>query len=328
MNKISNLIKSTVLAILISSIYPLYSAELPHLILYFDINKTLIASDKAGNKTIEDVLNELLSEKYQAVWDNSLKEPVSFDRYVSTTLVPGPNDDQTLRQQRRQYLDHFLDYLRINSHPLYEAAMKDYQDALSILKSSNSTVFPSFYQLINKLEEDHINYSIILRSFGHEIAEVRKEIADVSKLSFAHDGQFQQGSLYLDQGTLFTQTQGIYSSLKHGGHASIRDDWNYWSADGMSSRCGKPFYIDTEDTSTLSIFFDDNIHPTNAQLNIIAPIEVKTGVPIPVTNLIQSGQAVKVDTYEAIVNPQYYIQKVYQALQMSEASTTTIPRNS
>lgn len=48
----------------------LFSEDSLHLILYFDINKTLIASDKAGNKSVTDVINELLAENMRLAGTN------------------------------------------------------------------------------------------------------------------------------------------------------------------------------------------------------------------------------------------------------------------
>jgi hypothetical protein len=108
---------------------PLFSETAPHLILYFDINKTLIASDKAGNKSVEDVLNELLAEKYQFCWDESLQEPMTFNEYVDKVLLPGAKHHPELRNQRKFYLQHFINYLREHDHPLYQMALQDYETA-------------------------------------------------------------------------------------------------------------------------------------------------------------------------------------------------------
>ena len=46
---------------LISKINLNYKLMLPKLILYFDINKTILMTDKAGQKSLEDCLNNILA---------------------------------------------------------------------------------------------------------------------------------------------------------------------------------------------------------------------------------------------------------------------------
>ena len=59
----------------------LYGEAPPHLILHFDVNKTLIASDQTENKSLEDVINEMLSRKYSSCWDERVLKPISFARF-------------------------------------------------------------------------------------------------------------------------------------------------------------------------------------------------------------------------------------------------------
>lgn len=298
---------------------PLFSEGTPHLILYFDINKTLIASDKAGNKSVEDSLNELLAEKYKACWDESLQEAITFNEYVHEILVPdsliqGSIENQNLRAERRFYLQHFIDYLHTQNHPLYKTVLQDYETALKVLKSSNSAIFPSFYSLLEDLDKKGISYSIILRSFGEEVFDVKTEINTIYKMLFNQTGKFREGNLLLQESESIEGSWTVYNQLRRIEHTAIHDDWNYWTVHGESTMQGKPFYIDREDNETLSIFFDDNIREDDSIKNIIAPLDARTGKLIPIKELIQSGQAVRVETLKAILNPDYYIDCVKEAI--------------
>ncbi len=183
------------LTLLIVSIH-LYGEATPHLILNFDINKTLIASDKAGKKSVEDVLNELLAEKYSARWDESLQEEMTFDVYIKHILIPGPEDNSELNKQRKLYLQHFIDYLLTHDHPLCESALADYGSALRSLQISKGTIFASFYHLIRDLDAKEISYSIILRSFGDEVLEVKNEINAHYKTIFNRLENFRLASYF------------------------------------------------------------------------------------------------------------------------------------
>jgi len=292
---------------------PVFVHAEPHLILNFDINKTLIASDKAGNKTVEDVLNELLAEKYSDCWDSSMKTPMTFDAYVNEILVPGDKDDRTLRNERRLYLHHFLDYLSDHDHPLYQTALQDYHAALAVLYASKGSVFPSFYQLIDELDRKGISYSIILRSFGEEVLEVKEEIESNHRITFSQTGKFREGVLVLADGSMMEDSAAIFTWMRTIGHAAIHDDWNYWDAHGMSSKYGKPFYLD-DNHETLSLFFDDSIRFEDSIKNILAPMDAKTGESISMKQLMESRQAVRIDTLEAILRANYYIDCVQEAL--------------
>lgn len=300
--------------------FPLFGKEeitaSPHVVLYFDINKTLIASDKAGGKSVEDVLNELLSEKYEAVWDGSQDSPTSFRDYVHRILVPKTNANKNTRKQRQAYTQHFVDYLESQNHPLYETVLEDYEKAIATLTTSNGIIFPSFYALLTDLDQKGISYSVILRSYGEEIFEVRDEINAVHKDIFRHSGKFRSGELLIDGREVVRDAESIYNTLRRIEHTAIHDDWAYWDANNMSTANGKPFYIDEKDNETLCIFFDDNIKVNDSPKNIIAPLDAATGELIPVTKLVESGRAVRVDTLKAILETDYYINLVEDALQM------------
>lgn len=293
----------------------MYSEVMPHLVLHFDINKTLIASDKVGNKLVDDVINELLAEKYIALWDSSLLEEMSFDDYVSKILIPGAKNDAELKRQRKCYLQHFLDYLRVNNSPLYKLAFCEYEAALKVLETSQGDIFPSFYRLIEKLNEQQISYSIILRSFGLELFEVKQEINSFHEGLICRTAEFQKGKLYLDSGEVIEDSYEIYCTLRSIGHIAIHDDWNYWNSHGLAAHQGKPFYVDREDSETLSIFFDDNIDEADSINNIISSLDAHSNESIPIEEVVELGLPVRVDTLEAILNDNYFIERVEEAVE-------------
>ncbi len=145
-----------ILLILISS-FSLFSQ--PHLLLHFDINKTLIASDLSNNKSIDAVLNEILAEQIFDRWEDWMEMPISFDSYVRQVLVPGTRDDLTLRKERVVHLHNFIEFLRSSNHPLYQEVHADYQAAFSIL--SQNEIFPSFFHLLKEL----LIYNLDLKVF-------------------------------------------------------------------------------------------------------------------------------------------------------------------
>lgn len=318
----------TVLFLIIISSPAFCQDKHPHLLLHFDVNETLISSDRAGNKTIDDVLNELLSKKYSAVWDDTLNESMTFEKYVHKIVYPIPEEDgdaypglgrkNELHKKRNWMCRHFIDYLKEHNHPLYEEVVKEHDDVLLVLRGSEGRVFPSFYRLLAELDEKQISYSIILRSFGLEIFEIRSEMEAFYNLNFDHSGKFSGGILHLEGLEPLTCHQEIYKILKSRGHIAIQDDWNHWAAYGFSSKYAKLFVYDPDDHETLSIFFDDNI--LNEEVtNIIAPSHATGGDAASISELAERGQLVRVDTLQAILDDNYYVKAVQNAMQKQSA---------
>lgn len=301
-----NLIK-IIIFLLIISVSSLTNAA-PHLLLYFDVNKTLIASDKASDKSIEDVVNELLAERYSSYWDSFQNEKMTFDTYVKNVLVPNGN-----RSLRQSYTQQFVTYLRDHSHPLYPEVLQQYQKAMEALLVAPEGIFTSFYSLLDYLEANELPYTIILRSFGFEIFEVMDAIDRQRGGLFSYSGHFREGKLHPDNEEAIEGVIAIYNKLKQGGHAAIRDDWETWFSHHMAMEKAKPFYIDGEDGETLPIFFDDNIVETDTGYNIIAPMDATTGESLSIEALIERKQAVQVDTLEAILDPDYFIKRVLES---------------
>jgi hypothetical protein len=294
----------------------LFGENRPHLILHFDIHKTLISSDVLNHKSAAEGINELLAEKYFYLWDDTLQDPVSFDTYVRTVLVPGSFDDLALCAERREYLDHFLDYLRDWEHPLYAVVCADFDVAYSALMLSPSRVFPSFYRLIDELDHLGITYSIVLRSFGKEVFILPEEIEKFSGKKFNHPSKFLKEVFYLNGDQPIDDLRQVYAVIRDTGHMAIQDDWNHWASHGLIGRYAKPFYIDPEDSQAIALFFDDHIRWDDpaTEINILVPINVRTGEIIPLETLIESGQLVPVNALNAILDVDYFLNSVLKVI--------------
>jgi hypothetical protein len=310
--------KSLLLIMYLLMTHFLEAEQIPHLLLHFDINKTLIASDKTENKSIEDVINELLSKKYSACWDEALQEPLTFEAYVKTIILPGDEHNVKLKEERLDYLIHFIDYLREHHHPYYGKVLEEFTLVVDILKKVQGNVFPSFYRLIFELNQSGIPYTLFLRSFGKEVFEVTNEINSEFKELFKINGMFRKGILYLDGKEALSDSHIIYDFFSAKENAAIHDDWGYWMEGEMEAIYGKPVYIDQEDSSVLTLFFDDNIKTDPSEKNIISPIDPKTGESISIAKLIQFKQLIPVNTLEAILNEFYYLERVQEAIKIHQ----------
>lgn len=64
------------------------TASKPRLILHFDLNKTVVPSDIAGGKSLEDVLNNVVAECAWGIID--------FETMTWTVILFWPNDVEVL----------------------------------------------------------------------------------------------------------------------------------------------------------------------------------------------------------------------------------------
>ena len=301
----------------------LYGEAPPHLILHFDVNKTLIASDQTENKSLEDVINEMLSRKYSSCWDERVLKPISFDAYVRKILLPGEEHDVTLKMTRLVYLTHFLDYLKEKTHLLYPTVLNEFNTVIETLEGAH--IFPSFFRLLTYLENQGISYTLFLRSFGKEVFEIKQQInAIIGQLNqdesvdnelFQIEAKFRQGELHVEGEEPLKTPEEIYAFFSSGKHAAVHDDWHYWMKGEMLAKYGKPLYLNLDDRKTLTLFFDDNIKFCSHGKCIVGPLDSSTGDVISTQFLLKSKQMIFVDTLEAILNENYFIERVEEALQ-------------
>jgi hypothetical protein len=78
----------------------------PTVILHFDVNRTILADDPAGGKTLHDVLVHSLADFYKDRWIPSLEKPLSYSEYIKQHVLPGPTTDKELKKLRNTVVTH------------------------------------------------------------------------------------------------------------------------------------------------------------------------------------------------------------------------------
>ena len=75
------------------------SSELPYIMLYVDINKTIIAESTGKGFGYEETLATLLSTapEYAHTWDDV--EKMTYSKWVNEKLFPGSNRDPALKKK-------------------------------------------------------------------------------------------------------------------------------------------------------------------------------------------------------------------------------------
>lgn len=293
------------------------------LLLHFDINKTLIAVDPASNQTLDQILNALLAEKYTYKWSSEIEKPISYQDYVENHLFPGPSYDQDLKKKRRALIGNFIHFMRETHHPLESQVVEAYHNLDTKLREKY--LFSSFLNLIDKLKTQEIKFHIILRTFGNDLDTVIAAVAQAfPDQQFLAKGNFFEGKLHLASDTsnfILEDLSEAYIFFKTHGHIAIQDNWEEWNNQHENKEYAKRFPIDLEDRETLSLFFDDNIKEKKDSVeNIVTPVNIKTGELLDISQLIEQKHIFRVNTFQAILDDNYFIDLINQSLEASGRS--------
>lgn len=289
------------------------------LLLHFDVNKTLIAVDPASSQTLEQILNALLADKFKYKWSSEIQEPISYQEYVESYLLPGPAYDQELKKKRRALISHFVNFVQETHHPLQSEIVEEYTFLNE--KLQDKYIFFSFFNLFEELKAQNIQFRIILRTFGNDLDPVISAITQTfPEEKFSGKGYFSEGKLHIHSdhsSFVFDNLQDVYIFFKSNSHIAIQDNWQEWNDHQESKDYAKRFPIDLEDNQILSLFFDDNIKERQSPDNIVTPINIKTGECLDIEELIEQKKIFRVNTYQAIVDDHYFMDLVNQSLEAS-----------
>jgi len=292
-----------------------FSCELgqdqPHIILHVDINRTLIAEDNCKGLAPDKCLAALLSvaPEYSHTWgDDSAK--ITYKKWVDEHLFPGSYRDQVLKEKRESCYTAFVEAARNNNHPMFNMINDEFTSLKEALESQGSRkVFKSFSNLVAYLKERNYPFSVVLRTFGKDLDWVSQELAQDS-LDFIQ-GSFSEGALHLNDG-VFSNPADILAAFEPRKHYAIQDSYDWWKHHNLTANGGKPFPINISDKRILSIFFDDSANSSKRQILKVIPFGGET---INLTELIEMGRVVAVDTRKAILDTNYYISAVKKVLE-------------
>lgn len=156
-----------------------------HLILHFDVNKTMIMMDPVQGKDVSNVVNDIMAEKVYGVVEQDSKEwkwngkplntaaeaqEVSFANYLRAKYpnVGTPQEMKEGKRLRKLYRATFTH----EGNP--GAALRSDFDRLVECLNTHIIV-PSFFDLILSLEQEKRSYSLILRTFGQDVQLIASE---------------------------------------------------------------------------------------------------------------------------------------------------------
>jgi hypothetical protein len=294
----------------------------PHYTFYMDLNGTIIASDAANGKDTDDALWQLLCENIHSTWPKSGSMNISYRKYIEKYLCPDDTNKSPtqLKAERKECYKEIAAHLKANQHPLANQITYQFNILKKIMidkntyldkekKSRQGTIVPSFIKLIEFLEQEKFDYSIVLSTFGTDAAHVIKELEERTTLQFPKDTEvrFQAGKLMTASGEI-SDPYLMHEFFKQK-CVSVQHDWKHWNSHGEQCAYGKPFPIDLESdmkNQDVSIFFDDNLIDKQ-----IINIRALSGKPFDTTatqdHLIASKKLIPANLYEAIIDDNYFI---------------------
>lgn len=278
-----------------------------HLVLFFDINGTIVALDSAQEKTIEVTLLQELAKRYSARWHESVPEPITYAKFVRRYLLQGEEKtDLCLKRQRQKKYADFLSYLDQNHKNIYEKVYNDFVNLRTILLKNKGHLFASFIKLLSELRIHHIPFTLVLRSFGNDIPAVQRELAD-HLIAIKEIGCFKGPTLHVQKQKL-RNPRDIIQLLQPGHHHAWKDDWDYWHTYHHEGLYGKPFYL--SEKQPLSLFFDDKTIEKD-----IIHIQRVDGEEMSREEAIANKYLFAVDTLQAIRDENYFCERVFSKIE-------------
>ena len=283
-----------------------YQIEEKKIHLHFDINKTIIAMDAVQGKGIEETVNGVLAEFTFEKWDGQIEQ--SFYAYTTAQIEQEyPLLSRTsgiFKKLRAERLANFPEHLKQYPELLVQYE-KDKASMLQILSTEKIVIFPSFFKTIEWLNQNFPNrYAIYLRTFGKDLSEIIQTLADKKILTFKSQGKFKERTL-----DIADPNKPLSEFFKNPdlNHYALCDDYTYWESKDFQAIGGKPFFIDINDSQNVSIFFDDNANDLDKP--IICPLGFSSDLE-DTQELMKKGNIVAVNPKEAILNENYFIDKI------------------
>lgn len=247
-----------------------------HLVLHFDINKTLVMLDSVTSKSMADVASHVIaSSSWGIAEDLPEARPDGFARWWRCTVtaisserpsteavsyvefLEGLFPDREGKQRReghvhrftqpgepgemmRSHLDAFMAALRL---PAGIAGTEE--AALAGLRGDTVFIIPAFFELLIHLKRVHASFCIVFRTFGQDLGDVVTEF-----------NAFCEGRHPLFPGVVFDGRDGeadyrisfgdprCFGTFLRRSHSGAEDALVYGTLEQPSSGVGLEFYDD------------------------------------------------------------------------------------
>lgn len=284
------------------------------IILFIDLNGTIILADPVSGKDHEVAVNQFLAEKHEAVWGDHSKIPMPFKHYMEKFLAAGDREDLNIKKMRNNFYKNFINYLQKAEHELFLLIKSEYDTIMKVVDPAQGSVVPAFFKLIDYLEENKASYSIVLRTFGNDLDHIVKEIEAKCHLRFIRDVHINEEGFMHVNGNLHVNAAEMLEVIKPGMHFACQDNYKRWRNKKHAHEGGKPFPIARD---KLTLFFDDHCLDKNI-LHVIYDegfVSAEVSQRELQNQLIHLGRIVPVNILEAVIhNSNYFVEKLQVAI--------------
>jgi hypothetical protein len=286
----------------------------PHLVVHFDVNETILIGDPAGGDTYDDSLNKVLAK---SAFLQAPDEPGKYGACATpptcwhdgTPLTDLPNPPPPLKPEwtfdrpdgmvafykqsalKRAHAKRFAD--EGSPGVVYAAERAKMREALGWAHaphaalsngSESAALLPAFFRTLEALRTSGRSFSVVLRTFGHDLPRVTEAInayakgehpdfpAGAPELALPPSrmwlGRYESASGRFtlsphDAGSgapTITSESEVVAALSQPGVSAVMDDYNWWDGHGNVPSAGKPLWLTLGDADVQHLFFDDNIH--------------------------------------------------------------------
>lgn len=174
----------------------------PHLILHFDVNKTVVQSDVAQNKTCAEVASDIANEcswgtVKEGVWTwdgipphvRTDPDAVSHMNFLENTYAYGDPDLMAAQKAKRRKGKHrFFEKGQPGDQPVIRKFREMLIQNLRLPDSAKERaaavgldtewvfLLPSFFETLVRLREQGRSFTLVFRTFGEDIEEIAHEL--------------------------------------------------------------------------------------------------------------------------------------------------------
>lgn len=308
------------------------------LILFVDINKTIMPSDAVQGEGTDHTLMSILAESkdYETNWqfyDPSFQDstPITFKAYIDQK-----HKGKDKKEIRAEY-GKFISFLKGENpkerkHPKALAVERRYQLLKGKASGMRDGVVSSFFSLLEYLKSNKLHYAIVLRTFGTDLNATMKSLSQNAGLKnlglsgLDNNGVLRPGKMnannegyeFNSRGELVLNMDKVIANgpkeilnaipNESGILLGWQDNFDRWKASGWKD--GKLFpFVNTP--KLITMFFDDNANEPEKQ--IVEALDLK-GKRRSREQLMNLGHLVAVDTIQTLENDNYFIEKVENVL--------------
>lgn len=276
--------------------------------LFVDINYSIIVTSSRKGSDKKTGTLSLLAGHYSAVWDATITtEKMTFKDFVTNHLYPD-NEEKQIEQYT-----NFIEFLKQNNHlEILNEVVKEYEELMKIFEQNekDDNIFPSFIKLILHLEanKNKTPYTLILRTFGRDLAKTVAELERRTPIKFISHAHFDNDGYLIIGDEKKKSPEEIRSVIKPFEHGAWQDNYTRWEASEFIA-AGKLFPIDFNNGNLVSVFWDDSIGEKNKKIVTLklASGEVITDCERFEKELINMKHLVSVDAIKAIKDGDYFI---------------------